>query len=199
MAQQPEHHPNCSPDHRNRQSGATEDGHNFVNNYTLAVDFDLECLGCCFAYLRGRNYQEVLGALYDRVHYSQENLATPGARIRGDTMNSYVKVPRRGRRGQIATGHDLNLGELSVRPFANSRTYQLYSETGALSVGFVANARMESVAIDVVRPDELVNIYLSYADAALVELYREQNNQESLSRAEATGYLLLRNPEQEGH
>ncbi|XP_062596970.1 uncharacterized protein LOC134258437 [Saccostrea cucullata] len=199
MAQPPEHHPNCNPDHRNRQSGVTEDGHNFVNNYNLAVDFDLECLGCCFAYLRGRHYQEVLGALFDRVHYSQANLAVPGARIRGDLVNSFVNVPRRGRRGQIATGHDLNLGELSVRPFANSRTYQLYSETGALSVGFEAKALMESVAIDVVRPDELVNIYLSYADAALVELYREQNNQESLSRAEATGYLLLRNPEQRGH
>ena len=66
------------------------------------------------------------------------------------------------------------------------------SKTGNLSVGFDTPARMESVAIDVVRPDELLNIYLNYANAVLVELYRQKKNQDILSQTEVTGYLLKR-------
>lgn len=174
-ADQP-HHRNCNQA-QNRDSGLTEDGNIFRERYNIDVPFNLECVGCCFAFLRRRNYLVVQGATYDRVCYSSQNLAVPGAVIRADLVNSFVRAPnRRGRRGQIATGYDYNLGNRVVRPFANSRTYQIYSdEAGVLSVGFLARARMESVAIEAVRPEELVEIYFNYADAALVELYREQH------------------------
>nr|XP_022331192.1 uncharacterized protein LOC111129230 [Crassostrea virginica]XP_022331193.1 uncharacterized protein LOC111129230 [Crassostrea virginica] len=189
------HHENCNQGAQNRDSGITEDGNLFIQRYNIQVPFDRECIGCCFAYLRERNYEEVQGAQFDRVYFSTQNPAEPGATRRLSTINSYVKAPRNPNyNGQIRTGLDFNLGETSVRPFANSRTYQLYSQTGNLSVGFLAHARMESVAIDVVRGDELVNIYMNYADAALVELYREGRNLPSLSQADITGYLLIRNP-----
>ncbi|XP_048753552.2 uncharacterized protein LOC125664787 [Ostrea edulis] len=196
------HHNNCYPSYRNLHSGSTEDGFNFMDKYNLNLTFNLECLGCCFAYLRSRNYQEVSGALYDRVCYSTTNLNAPGTPLKTNMTNSFVKVPRgAGKNGQIATGHDLNLGELSVRTLGpNSRTYQLYSNNaGRLSVGFASAARMESVAIKLVRPDELVDIYLSYADAALVEKYRERKHIPSLSEVEVTGFLLVRHPGQTGH
>ena len=190
------HHNNCNQGAQNRHSGITEDGNRFIERYDIQVPFDLECTGCCFGYLRERNYEEVQGALFDRVCFSSENLAETGAIIPADMVNSFAKAPgRRNFRGQVSTGYDYNLGERTARTFGNSRTYQLYSQTGNLSVGFLANARMESVAIDVVRGDELINIYLNYADAALVELYREGRNLPSLSQAEVTGYLLLRNPD----
>lgn len=193
------HHINCNQGAQNRHSGITEDGNDFINRYNIQVPFDLECTGCCFAYLRDRNYEEVQGALYDRVYFSTQNLTEAGAVMPLSMVNSFVKAPSsRGRNGQIATGYDYNLGERTARPVASSRTYQLYSQTGKLSVGFMAHARMESVAIDVVRGDELVNIYLNYADAALVELYREYHPDRelpSLSQTEVNGYLLLRNPD----
>lgn len=158
----------------------------------------LNCLGCCFAYLIERDYKETPNLSFDRVCYSSHDLAVTGART-GDLVSSFVRVPGGpgGRKGQIATHPDLNLGSMMVRPFADSRTYQLYSEeAGVLSVGFVARARMESVVIDDVKPGELVEIYLNYADAALVELYGKEQDLSSLSIPEVTGYLLLHNPQE---
>lgn len=197
MAQANSHHSDCNQNQR-RFSGLSDHGTQFVQVYNIDVPFQLECLGCCFAYLRERHYTESQNLSFDRVCYSSEDLAVPGAIIRNDIVSSFVKVPGgQGRLGQIATLSDPNLGNMMVRPFADSRTYQLYSEAaGALSVGFLARARMESVAIEAVRPEELVEIYFNYADAALVELYREKHNLASLSRPEVTGYLLLRNPQE---
>lgn len=145
-ADQP-HHRNCNQA-QNRDSGLTEDGNIFRERYNIDVPFNLECVGCCFAFLRRRNYLVVQVERYDRVCYSSQNLAVPGAVIRADLVNSFVRAPnRRGRRGQIATGYDYNYENRVVRPFANSRTYQIYSdEAGVLSVGFLARARMESVS-----------------------------------------------------
>lgn len=197
MAQPTPHHSSCTQN-RGRCSGLSEDGREFQQMYITDVPFQLDCLGCCFAYLIERDYTETPNLSFDRVCYSSHDLAVPGART-GDLVSSFVKVPGgpRGRKGQIATNPDPNLGNMMIRPFQESRTYQLYSEAaGVLSVGFVAQARMESVAIEVVRPEELVEIYFNYADAALVEMYRKEQNLPSLSRPEVTGYLLLHRPQE---
>lgn len=193
------HNINCNTNRR-RFSGLSEDGKQFLQRYNIKVRdyFGLKCLGCCFAYLIERGYKETPNLSFDHVCYSSHDLAVPGASI-PDLVSSFVKVPSKpgGRNGQIATGPDLNLGKMMVRPFADSRTYQLYSEAaGGLSVGFLARARMESVAIEVVKPEELVEIYFNFADAALVELYREEKGLPSLSRPKVNGYLLLRRPQE---
>lgn len=195
MAEENPHHANCNQNRR-RFSGLSDDGTEFQRNYSIDCQFQLDCLGCCFAYLLKRGYIETPNLSFDRVCYSSHDLAVSGAST-GNLVSSYVKVPSGpgGKQGQIATNSDQNLGHMLVRPFADSRTYQLYSEAaGVLSVGFLARARMESVAIEVVKPEELVEIYFNYADAALVELYREEQDRPSLSTPEVTGYLLLCNP-----
>ena len=190
------HYNNCNQGAQNRHSGMNDTCNDFMTRKNVQAPFDLDCIGCCFAYLRNRNYKEVRGAQFDRVCFSTQNLVEEDANIPLNLVKSFVKATNNpDHNGQISTGYDYNLGKITARPFADSRTYQLYSQTGNLSVGFLAHARMESVAIDVVRGDELINIYLNYADAALVELYREGRNLPSLSQAEVTGYLLLCNPD----
>lgn len=51
---------------------------------------------------------------------------------------------------------------------------------------------MESVVIEVVRLEELVEIYFNYVDVVLVEFYREDYGFFFLSRFEVIGYLFLR-------
>ena len=114
-------------------------------------------------------------------------------------LSCCVKKPGGGgTKGQICTGHDLNLAyPPGPRPFASSRTYQTYGPIGHLSLGFAAIVRIESIAIDVVQRDKLDQIYLNICDAgknseyyclkiiltalsALVEFYRVDNNLTSL-------------------
>lgn len=44
----------------------------------------------------------------------------------------------------------------------------MYSPTRNLSVGFNAQVRMESIAIDVVKRHELIDIHVNYAVAVLM-------------------------------
>lgn len=60
-----------------------------------------------------------------------------------------------------------------------------------MSVGFLVRVRMESVVIEVVRLEELVEIYFNYVDVVLVEFYREDYGFFFLSRFEVIGYLFL--------
>lgn len=193
------HHINCNQIH-DRQSGVTQDGRNVILKYNINVPFKLSCVGCCFEYLITRNYQGVTGAAYDRVCFSFQN-SLPDSFPVGYLVNAFVKLANVSTSGQIATGFDYNLGNRDVRTVKNFRTYQIYSSISnprqhGLSVGFVANARMESVAIRKVRPNELVAIHFNYADAAIVELYRDQHNPplSSLSGPSVTGYLFRRDP-----
>lgn len=88
-------------------------------------------------------------------------------------ITAFLNIPRgAGKWGQITTGYDINLGAPTARSFANSRTYQMYSPTRALSVGVIGPSRMESIAIDVVQRHELKDIKVDYAVAALIEQYR---------------------------
>ena len=85
---------------------------------------------------------------------------------------------------------------------SNGKSYNLYSPTGNLSVGVDLTARMVAVDINKVRSFELQDIYLNYSDAALLELYRENNvlldngkddtPKETLSGEDVKGYLLCR-------
>lgn len=192
------HHQNCNPVH-DRHSGVTQDCRNVVQKHNLQITFRLECIGCCFAYLQSRNYQAHIGTSHDLVCFS-----LPGNLINNipiGRVSAFVNATNATVNGQISTGYDYNLGNRVVRSVANHRTYQLYSNTPELrlSVGFTGTTRMESVAITVVRPRELCDIYFNYADAAVVELYRNQRHPplSSLSGPSVTGHLCLRNPQRD--
>lgn len=162
-----QHRGGCRQDLR-MFSGFADRGQDFIDDYELDIQFDITCLGCCLDYLiTDRRYTQVVGP-FDRVHFTLGN--TPN-------VSSFVRVPGGGgRRGQIATLKDLNMGIPTKRPFHQSRTYQLYGQTGGLSMGAAVTARMESSAIDVATAGELSSIYVNYADAALVELYRSSRD-----------------------
>lgn len=191
------HHINCNQIH-DRESGVSEDGRNLIRRYNIQIPFKLSCVGCCFEYLLTRNYRGVTGADYDRVCFSFQN-SLPNSFPVGNLVNAFIKFSRITDSGQIATGFDYNFGQRDVRTVRNFRTYQIYSSNPGqrgLSVGFPANARMESVALKSIKPKELFAIYFNYADAALVELYRDQHNPplSSMSGPSVTGFLLRRAP-----
>lgn len=192
------HHINCNQIH-DRESGVSDNCRNLIHRYNIIIPFKLSCVGCCFEYLRTRNYQAVTGAAYDRVCFASPDALLDNFPV-GNLVNAFVKLSNISDKGQIATGFDYNSGERVVRTVSNFRTYQIYSSNPGqrqLSVGIVAKARMESIAIGSVRPKELVKIYYNYADAALVELYRDRRNpsMSSLSGPSVTGYLFLRDPQ----
>lgn len=140
----------------------------FINQYKLDIQFDIECLGCCFGYLMtDRNYNEVVGPI-NHVHFSDENAPKEFC---------FVKVPGgSGRFGQISTNTALNLGPSYKRVVEQSRTYMLYGEPTNVVMGRVLMARMESLAIDEATSMELSSVWVTYADAALIELYRDSRH-----------------------
>lgn len=164
----------------NIHSGLSERDHDFQNRYNLDLpDVNLVCIRCCVLYLRERGYNISEGSL-DIVTYPRLPLQ-PGLALNTPNITAFLKIPTGGgRKGQIATGNDLNLGYVSARAFQSSRTYQMYSPTGTLSVGFNAQVRMESVAIDVVTRPELDDIKVNYAVAVLIEQYRETREKNTL-------------------
>ncbi|VDI51983.1 Hypothetical predicted protein [Mytilus galloprovincialis] len=167
-------------DLKNKHSGFSETDPNFQNHYNLALhDINLECLRCCLLYLEQRMYTIAFGKL-DFVSYPILPIQ-PGTPMITPRISAFLKIPKGGgKKGQIATGNDLNLGKPSIRAFEHSRTYQMYSPTGTLSVGFNAQVRMESVAIDVVKRHELDDIQVNYAHAVLIEKYRESCEKDTL-------------------
>lgn len=164
--------PHYRPDLKVTHSGFGERDHDFKLRYALQIpDVRLECMRCCLLYLERRSYSVAVGA-DNYVLYPDLNLE-PGVQILVPPITAFLNIPGgAGRRGQIATGYDLNLGVMTARSFANSRTYQMYTPTGALSVGFIGPSRMESIAIDVVQRHELKDIKVNFAVAALIEQYR---------------------------
>lgn len=162
-----EHHVNCL-EIRRTPLGHTERGRSFIEKYGLVIHFDIECLGCCFGYLTTeRQYSEARGP-NECVYFTDGNAAN---------VLCFVNVPGGGRHGQISTDMDRNMGTATRRrPFENSRTYQLYGENANLCMGRVLIARMESLAIDEATLGDLSSAYVSYTDAALIELYRNSRD-----------------------
>lgn len=178
MENQPQHclcdgfNEHYRPDLIGIDSGFSQRDLEFQTRYELELpELNLECIRCCLLYLQRRRYRIVDG-LTNFVVYPDLHLE-PGVQILVPPITAFLNIPGGGgRRGQIATGHDLNLGMISTRAFASSRTYQMYSPTGTLSVGITGPSRMESVAIDVVQRHELKDIKVNYAVAVLIERYR---------------------------
>ncbi|XP_015194887.1 uncharacterized protein [Lepisosteus oculatus] len=148
----------------------------FVWRYWIKVGFPLQCRGCRLDYLiNDRGYATFQGQ-QDHVNFSQGGSDEA-------LVSCFVNSPDGGgEKGQIAvkSNPSASPGYRSARPFVSSHTYQLYSPTEVLSIGFLAAARLESVAIDVVERKELNTVYMQTAEAVLVERYREKRALESL-------------------
>lgn len=189
---QMEHHSKCS-DFRGMDPGFSHTGDQFIEKYSdrflqFPISACKECLGCCLAYL-------TMDRKYTRLeHYDQPGLfyvhfpiGYPLDLYRIPSVTSFARIPLgpSGVNGQIATGQDPNFGIPFCQSLQASRTYQLYvpyvegaPDARGLSIGFPCTARMESVAIDVVDQDhrrDIADIKLNFADAMLVERYKEMS------------------------
>lgn len=153
-------------------SGISEHSDNFVRKYTIRPGFDIDCSGCCWEYLTTkRNYDTV----QDRRMVKFGNATT----------SCYVDGPqgRNGKNGVVKTESDLNLGNLGPRPVQGSFSYQLYGRhaPGGLAVGAEMTATIEAISVNKLKKaQQIQNCYFSYADAALLELYREKEEEPSL-------------------
>jgi len=163
----------CTNSKIRRPAGLGQDERDFEKAYIKdPPTFDLNCVGCCFGYLtKVRQYTAKEASDADRVVFPNQSGS--------GTTSTRVKVGESGGQGQIRTEPDLKLGQpSSTRLTGNSRTYQLYGASSA--VGAPVQARLESVAIDVVETNELQGTYQNYASATLMEMYREHRKLNSL-------------------
>lgn len=154
-------------------AGMSDSSTNFQVQYDLNPPFDLNCAGCCFQYLtEDRQYQWV----EDIWMVKYDNAVT----------SCYVdgKQGKGGAHGVVKTGHDLNLGLIGPRLVNQSHSYQLYGPVAphGLAVGAHMTARIEAIAVtQITNRMKVKDCYFSYADATLLELYRQQNGKPSLA------------------
>ena len=162
-------------DHPLKDSGINEDSVDFQEEQGLNPHFGIECIECCFIYLtQFRNYKIVIGNS-DQVKFGNAQNWT-------DCFLTGPTKPR-GKHCQFKTGHDINLGRFSERPVQGGLTYQFYtndSNPDAIAMGVPIIARLESIAIGSLKPGHVNGSKLNYYNAALLELYREKEGQNSL-------------------
>ena len=153
-------------------SGVSDHSRGFRQHYLINPPFNIDCAGCCWQFLvKTRQY----GRAPDARMVKFVNAHT----------SCYVAGPQgpSGVNGVVKTEKDPNLGVVGPRPFEASHSYQLYGPQApsGLAVGAPLTARIEAISMPVLSgPAKVRDCYFSYADAALLELYRQQKNKESL-------------------
>ncbi len=141
--------------------------------------FVLNCTACCWSYLLKRNYRSVNDTVR-RVKFDSRATTSclvngkPGVRRR----KPYTSF------GVVMTYPDLNLSaahQLGPRPFAASITYQLYGTAPpALAMDEPMTARIEAISVNVLTARQMKGSFLNYADAAMLELFRQAKEKPSL-------------------
>lgn len=176
---QVQHHKLCCSTHRCKHPGSADP--KFQENHEVrSAEFPkfneyLKCFGCCLAYLKTeRGYRTKVEYSscnnHGYVHFCSENVKPEGTWCN-------IKFPSgRGKTGQLFTEVKSKVTS-ACRSVENSRTYQIYTTDGeipeGIGTGFSAYVRLESVAVNKVERADLSNINMNYADAVLLERYRE--------------------------
>lgn len=160
----------------------------FMSDYDLDpqgrpsdAEFDIKCAGCCWQYLTKKRK-------YDSETDSESGSAR---KVKfGEAETSCFLAPiERGknekviRNGQVKIKRTTSLGRKGPRPFASSVTYQLYGPNKPSRLAEVKDmpVRVEAIAVTVLKErDQLKGCYFNYANAALLELYREKQGKDSL-------------------
>ncbi len=149
-------------------SGLSDQSREFRQLYEINPPFDIECAGCCWQFLvKERRYGRADDAR--KVKFGNANTSCYVDGCQG----------RAGVHGVVKTRQDINLGGCGPRPLQNYHSYQLYGPPQALSglaVGVNLTARIEAISMPGLKAkgaEKIQGCYFSYADAALLELYRE--------------------------
>jgi len=168
-----------------QNAGQDENSIGFQNQYNINVEWYINCAACCWTYLTQiRNYQIQQGN-DTRVIYGQvQNL-----------VQCYI-APRspQNEHGQFKTYQNDQFGNpvpgLLVRNFSTFRLYsvQPVERPEQIAIGVPVTARIESIAIKAVTDQKIMGSYLSYNNAALCELYRQNVNHPVLPPLQGTCY-----------
>ena len=139
-------------------------------------NFDITYVTYCWEYLiNQRQYAQRNAGNSNRVIHGVCDDYTNCFLDQSQNKNGQYKVYEEGPR---ARGSQLTL-------FGNSRTYHLYWEDPEVQLTSVAlehpvTAHVVSISVNVLQREDIIRTSLNYCNAALLELYREMNNQDSL-------------------
>ena len=141
-------------------------------NITINVDIR-SAMACCHFLVEERGYELINHQMAPCVMYGGQ-----------PTTSCYVDGPqgRNGKYGVVKTPHSRHLGAPTIRPVCQSHSYQFYGPApAALALGQNLTARLEAIAVtQLTGQEELRDCYFSYADAALLEVYRAASHKDSL-------------------
>ncbi len=140
------------------------------NQTLIEPPFFLVCTGCCWNYLCGRNYTQLNGLRMVKF----DDQANTSCYVNGN----------RGVFGVVMTGYEFNFvppAPRGPRPVDHSVAYQLYgAPPGAIAIGAPMTARIEAIGVCVLTANHMRGTYLNYADAAMLEVFREAQRLPSL-------------------
>ena len=171
------HGPDYHPELGLIDTGVSEHTEGFVHwlqNQHIIAHFDINCARCCCHFLvEEREYELINHQMAPCVMFEGQ-----------PTTSCYVDGPQgpAGVNGVVKTPHDLNLGDPTIRPVCTSHSYQFYGPApAALALGQDLTARLEAIAVtQLTGQGKLRGCYFSYADAALLEVYRSACHEDSL-------------------
>ena len=164
-------------------SGGDRNSRAFQKRYGLKPRFNIECKACCWSFLvKQRKYEVSIGG-FDCVTYGKE--------LSQKRPECYLCMGQEHGQFQAQKSGPCRPRD---RILQSGYTYQLYendsgASPGTIPVGKAVTARLESIALTKYQPDEIpvdlkpdnvAGTTMNYFNAALLELFRMKNKQESL-------------------
>ena len=166
---------------------------NFRRHYSIAPSFHIDCVKCCWTYLtKTRKYstdegdpEKLVKFGYATTTYTHCYVDGPKpSKSRGKHGNNGPK-PFGGKNGLVRTSitKDPKLGEIGPRPVEQNHSYQMYYTAPTpkiLGMPVATTTRIEAISVHKLERSEVQGCCFSYADVALLELYRRSESKEPL-------------------
>ena len=171
------HGPDYHPELRLIHTGVSEHTLRFrewLQEQDIPINVNIHsAIACCYFLVEERGYELINHQMEPCVMYGGQPITS-----------CYVDGPQgpNGKYGVVKTPHSHHLGAPTIRPVCKSHSYQFYGPApAALALGQNLTARLEAIAVtQLTGQEELSGCYFSYADAALLEVYRKGKDEGSL-------------------
>lgn len=164
-----------------------------LSTLTRTDCFELDCVGCCWKYLVDtRNYVPRIVNEFEQIDGNKawiefNQMQAPQVQIKPLVL-MYLDFPHQAAKGQLKVSSLDHANATNIKPFEDSHTYQLYKNNMEDDVPTVLSMLTEmSIRLQSIRAtdrdltaNQLELCYFRYYDAALLELWRESQQQHSL-------------------